>query len=443
MNTRTIPRPERAVRAVAATAAALVALVALTGCATPFQWEPYPSDGELDALTPDEWRADVEFLRTELPRRNPHFAEDTEMARTFEAEARALDASISEATTPSQMIAGLSELLALVGEGHTSLNSYPTTCFPVVARWFADGFFVAGADSAYSDIVGARVTGIRDASGERLSLAELEVALNSVISVDHPNGYRASQPQVLLDPHLMRGLGLADEGELTYVLEIGAMEIERTVSEMRRADLTMVYASDSAPEKPLAARSSDPNWYARTGEDDRTIYFSYDDCTDEARGLLQDLVDELKRSSVDRLIVDLRANSGGNSAPGTWFASQVAGIPELRGDGGIFVLIGPATFSSGMMLAVDFMEKTDALFAGRPIAESPNSWGEVKRFPLPRSGLMIGHSTKFFRYAEGKNLRLDSDGIIVPDSGFEFRPRFADYVGGVDPVVEAVLAYEP
>jgi hypothetical protein len=146
---------------------------------------------------------------------------------------------------------------------------------------------------------------------------------------------------------------------------------------------------------------------------------------------------------VDRVVVDLRANSGGLSIPGTWFASQLGGIPKVNRDGGLFVLIGPRTFSSGMMMAVDLMDKTDAVFAGEPLAENVDAWGEVKRFPLPNSGLMIGHSTRFIRYGRWKDLRLDEDGNIVPDEGFEIRPTFADYENGRDPVLAAVLAYEP
>ena len=94
------------------------------------------------------------------------------------------------------------------------------------------------------------------------------------------------------------------------------------------------------------------------------------------------------------------------------------------------------------MLAVDLMHRTNAVFAEQPLAESPSSWGEVKRFPLPNSGLMVGHSTIFFRYSRGKDLRLDEDGNLLPDPGFHIMPTFADYENGTDPVLEAALEYE-
>lgn len=134
-------------------------------------------------------------------------------------------------------------------------------------------------------------------------------------------------------------------------------------------NMDLAYSRDSAPATPIASRSSDPNRYVRVGPDDQTIYLSYDDCDLAAMELFQGLVGELKRSSVRRLIVDLRSNSGGSSVPGTWFATQLSGIPQINRPGGICVLVGPRTFSSGMMLAVDLMAKTDALFAGAPARE--------------------------------------------------------------------------
>jgi hypothetical protein len=421
----------------------VVSVLLLSACATPYQWTSYPADETLESLTPAQWKSDIAYLRSELPQRNPHFDEDPEMAQRFDASLAALLDRVDENSTPGEVITGMARAIALVGEGHTSINAGPTSYFPVIAGWFADGFYVAGADREYEEILGARILGIRAADGTEIPLAELEELLNSVITADHENGLRPAQGNVLINPYLMRGLGLADGAELTYILEIGGAETAYTVEERAGTDLDIVRAKDNAPQQTLASQSSEPNWYTRTGENDEVIYVSYDSCEMEAAALFQTILNEIKRTEVDRVVVDLRANSGGLSIPGTWFASQLGGIPKVNRDGGLFVLIGPRTFSSGMMMAVDLMDKTEAVFAGEPLAENVNAWGEVKRFPLPESGLMIGHSTRFIRYGRWKDLRLDEDGNIVPDEGFEIRPTFADYENGRDPVLEAVLAYDP
>lgn len=423
------------------TAVALAVVALISSCSTPLAWQSYSQEVDLSTLTPAQWQEDLAFLRTELPARNPHFGEDPQMGQAFDTAAQAVLASIDSTTTAEKMVVELARLIALVGEGHTSLNALPDNYFPVIATWFADGFFVSGADREYASTIGARVVGIRDASGTALSTAELEPILNSVISADHPNGYRPSHAQVLSDPLLMRGLGLADETGLTYRLDHGSGIEEVTVAEKPGSQIEVVRATDDAPNTPLAARSGEPNWYTRTGLNDSVIYLRYDDCRMDAMGLFGEVLNELKRSSVERLIIDIRGNSGGISIPGSRFARQLSGIIGLDDPGDIFVLIGPGTFSSGMMFAVDLMDNTNAFFAGQPLAERPNSWGEVKQFQLPNSGLYVGHSTRFFRYGRGKDLRLDADGVLVPDEEFVIARTFEQYRLGIDPVVEQVLSY--
>ncbi|MFP4483635.1 MAG: hypothetical protein ACLFO1_02145 [Spirochaetaceae bacterium] len=417
-------------------------LLLMTACATPYQWTSYPADQTLESLTAAQWQEDIAYLRAELPDRNPHFHEDPDMAQRFDESLAVLEDRVDVNSTPGDVITGMARAIALIGEGHTSINASPDSYFPVIAGWFADGFYVAGADREYEEILGTRILGVRAADGTDVPLPGLEELVNSVIAADHENGLRPAQGNVLINPYLMRGLGLADGAELTYLLEIDGAQEAYTVEERAGADLDIVRAKDDAPQEALVDSSSEPNWYTRTGPDDEVIYISYDSCEMAAAGFFQAVLNEIKRTEVERVVVDLRANSGGVSFPGTWFASQLGGIPRVNRDGGLFVLVGPRTFSSGMMMAVDLMDKTDALFAGEPLAENVDAWGEVKRFPLPNSGLMIGHSTRFIRYGRWKELRLDEDGNIVPDEGFEIRPTFGDYENGRDPVLEAVLAYE-
>jgi hypothetical protein len=420
-----------------------VAVLLVAACATPYQWTSYPAEQTLDDLTAEQWKEDIAYLRGELPQRNPHFDEDPDMAQRFDEALDALQNEVHEGTSPAEALTGMAQAIALVGEGHTSFNASPLSYFPVIAGWFADGFYVAGADRKYEEIIGARIVGIRGADGTDLTLSEVEERLNSVIAADHANALRPSQGNVLVNPHFMRGLGLADGRELTYLLDIDGVETAVAVTETAGEDLDIVRAKDDAPQHALADSSEEPNWYTWTGEGDQIIYIRYDSCDMEAAGFFQAVLNEIKRTKVERVVVDLRANSGGVSLPGTWFASQLSGIPKINRDGGLFVLVGPRTFSSGMMMAVDLMDKTEAIFAGRPLAENVDAWGEVKRFPLPNSGLMIGHSTRFIRYGRWKDLRLDDDGNIVPDEGFRIERTFADYENGRDPVLERVLAYDP
>ena len=55
----------------------------------------------------------------------------------------------------------------------------------------------------------------------------------------------------------------------------------------------------------------------------------------EASSFFDEAVGRIQAGGIDRLIVDLRRNSGGNSAPGTRFAQAVSGLPAMNRDGGL------------------------------------------------------------------------------------------------------------
>lgn len=104
---------------------------------------------------------------------------------------------------------------------------------------------------------------------------------------------------------------------------------------------------------------------------------------------------------------------------------------DLRFDGPVVFLIGPQTFSSALMLANAIEDYDLATLIGEETAESPNAFGEVFPFDLPRSGLNVRSSTA--RYVRANGDASDSRGV-VPD--IEVKPTAADVVAGRDVVLE-------
>jgi hypothetical protein len=104
---------------------------------------------------------------------------------------------------------------------------------------------------------------------------------------------------------------------------------------------------------------------------------------------------------------------------------------DLRFDGPVVFLIGPQTFSSALMLANAIEDYDLAPLIGEETAESPNSFGEVYPFDLPRSGLNVRSSTA--RYVRANGDGSDPRGV-VPD--IDVKPTAADVVAGRDAALE-------
>lgn len=82
------------------------------------------------------------------------------------------------------------------------------------------------------------------------------------------------------------------------------------------------------------------------------------------------------------------------------------------------------------MYSIALKENTNAILYGEPTGGKPNGYGEVRRFTLPNSKLIINYSTKYFES------KIENDSLM-PDHVIE--PSISDYINGIDPVMEEIL----
>jgi C-terminal processing protease CtpA/Prc len=138
----------------------------------------------------------------------------------------------------------------------------------------------------------------------------------------------------------------------------------------------------------------------------------------------------------DRVIIDLRQNTGGNSALLDPFINLLAKRRKAL-PGGVYALIGPRTFSSALLNAEKLKLVAGAVLVGSPTGGSPNHFGEVRHFTLPHSGLKVFYSTKRFGLPPGADApdTLQPDVVVATSS--------TAYFAGQDPVLEAALSVKP
>jgi C-terminal processing protease CtpA/Prc len=130
--------------------------------------------------------------------------------------------------------------------------------------------------------------------------------------------------------------------------------------------------------------------------------------------------------------MDLRFNTGGDNSIVRPLERALQDRPALSAPGPLYALIGRLTTSSGMDAAADFRGRLHAMLIGEPLGEKPNTYGEVKNFTLPHSGLVVRYSTKFFRAAPDSDPTSIEPDILVTRS-------IADFLAGRDPVLDAAV----
>ena len=116
------------------------------------------------------------------------------------------------------------------------------------------------------------------------------------------------------------------------------------------------------------------------------------------------------------------------------FARTQPGANPLRFAGPVYLLVGPATFSSAMSFAQTVADFGIATLVGEPLGEPASSNGEVFSVRTPRTCLNAGIASKFYYATKSRS----SGAVLTPD--ILVKTTVNDLRLGRDPVLDAVLA---
>jgi hypothetical protein len=433
----------------------------LVSCASPLTWSVY--NESLSSLDAGAWKSDLSSLGDELlkhPKAKTDAAAATELRAAIDRAMRAVDSANTAESRRDAAIAGIAKACAAVGDGHTRINASPASRFPLALRFFpvssayetSEYELRAYASSPdYLSLLGRRVEKIGGYSVTD-ALAILAPALSIESALDGPGmealkkrALRAESLNTCMDPMLMRGLGLADEGGLHLTIDSSTYTIAET-------DESYAWTYAIAPGAPTAISRQNPDeqiWYSILETDPDTLYLAFRSCRSDAGPVFDEVIRTLgEHAEITRLIVDIRTNSGGDSRPGYRFARQLSGTGPARRRGGVVVLVGPYTFSSALMNAADILkacgargapDSGNAILAGEPMTEPLDHYGEVVRFSLPLSGLVVGRSSRLWEYSSTSGLSPES-GFLTPTTAWLRAPTFGEYTSGGDPVLDMVLS---
>ena len=83
-----------------------------------------------------------------------------------------------------------------------------------------------------------------------------------------------------------------------------------------------------------------------------------------------------------------------------------------------------------MAVAVDFLKAFDAVTLGEDSGGKPNHYGEMQRFVLPRTHLVVSCSTRYFSLVDGDPPSLKPDRQVPV--------YMQDYLQGRDPLMDAL-----
>ena len=416
--------------------AVVVSLVlVLVGCASGEAGTPTTSSADSPPA------GDVGALLEGVERIHPDPWHDVSEA-DFRAAADELATRYAE-LQPDEGLVELMRLLALLGErdGHSGIfpldpeHESELSLLPVRLYEFADGLFVVDAIDR-PDLVGARVEAIGG-----VPVDEVRALVEPLVPRDNESSLTARVPQFLLVAEALHGLGVtvsADEAELELISPRGRREsvpLEPVPASAYSAAFPDLFhplvpqGLPSRPEPPYLARRLEERWLS-TLDGGRVVYVAYN----VTLGSTSDLADELRgqagRPRVERVVLDLRHNPGGDNMTYGPLLEELVAVEDL------VVLVGRTTFSAAANLLAELEERADPLLVGEPSGGSPNLYGDTIAVALPESGWSAQIAAVHWAPA-GEDPRL----AFEPDVPVELTST--DFFAGRDPVLSAALRRAP
>ncbi|HKR04054.1 MAG TPA: S41 family peptidase [Bacteroidia bacterium] len=394
-----------------------------------------------------DWKSDIEFLKSELPAKHIHLFFSVSK-KEFTSK---LDNIISDVDklTDLEVAMGLQRIIAGMGDSHTGINTRglldSTNKLPLRLYWFSDGLYVLQTTLENEELLGKKIISIN-----RFKIKVIVDSLSTLITADNSAIVKKDIPFLISFAQLLQyfRFGWND----SFSIEVESPVGTRLVKEIKAAKLNRDNLVSFKPDSVSFFRENQKLLFTdKYSENDSIYYVQYNKCwgremeekygdKEKAAGLpsfaeyRKSIFETINNRPVNKLVFDMRLNSGGSSPQGTDLITDLATQDKINKKGKLFVVIGRATFSSAIINAMDFKSKTNAVFVGEETGGKPSHFGEVKIFNLPSSGLKVNYSTKYFKRTE-EDLKTLKPDITIEES-------FSDFKKGIDPVYEWIVNYK-
>ncbi len=381
------------------------------------------------SIDPAQWRADLEFLKANLPKRH---------INAFHAVSQqAFDAAIDDLETQADQnadarLVGLLRVLNLIGDGHTGLRLPPDrACLPIEIQEFGGEFRVTRAAAGFEQALGAQVLKINEiAVGKAMDRAleltpgDENVSLRRALAVNYlTSGLILHGLNIIPDRAVAPFTFRSDDGHV-FTINLPSNPT-RDKPHWARPN-SHVFLFDQHPDEPF--------WCVSIAGA-HTVYCDFRSYKG-LRGRSAAMLELISQTEPEKLVIDMRDNGGGDNTVGKRnLIVPIKDLAAINRKGRLFILIGPETFSAAMNNAAQFRSQTAATLVGETIGEKPNSFQEPREMRLPNSKLVIRYSTRWYAFVK------DGPNAVEPE--VPITRSWADYTDGQDSALNYALSVLP
>lgn len=407
------------------------------------------SENTIKKSEAEKWREDLRFMSEEMVKRHRNLFH-TMKREQFEEAVKKLDARIPTLER-NRIIVEMARIVAMVKDGHT--NIAPTRdarigfrTLPIKLYFFKEGIFIRSATREHTDLAGAKVIKIGDTKIE-----DAYDAASEIVGKDNDMDAKFFAPFLLTMPEVLHALNIITDMEAAkFVVEISGQQKTITltpfgVAEMMPPDSDISWLAkenwiDVRENKtPLWLKDPQNKFWFEYLTDSKTVYVQFNQVGNKENETVEAFAERLQTfiasNSVERLILDLRLNRGGNGGLNRSMLRAIIKSDKIDKQGKFFAIIGRSTWSAAQFLVNDLERYTNVIFVGEPSGGKVNHYGDSTRIILPSSGITVRVSTLWWQEDERDKREWTSPKVSAELS-------LEDYRKGNDPAFDAVMNYQ-
>jgi len=365
------------------------------------------------SLSDEEWREDLIFIEQAIREHHPN-PFYVSLEENFQDMMENLNKNLPD-LEDHEILSEMSRIVASLHDGHTAIRGgfqFLTGQYPFDLYYFEDGIFVIGASADLADIIGAKLISIDQNTAE-----DVFTAVTKVTPHDNEMTLKERTPDLMMSPEVLHSLGITPVRDRAHFTFLSRDDYLFTVNLAPRPFDTIRFSYDtSVGTNPLSRRNRGRNYWHQYIESSKTLYVQYNSVRDAADESIKDYFGRVAQiaatSDIERVVLDLRFNGGGNDFLNRPVAEWVESSPLVI-QGRFFVIIGRGTYSAAQKL-VTRLEASGVVLVGEPTGGSPNHFGDAIELRLPNSGITLTVSKIFHTGATGETRRTINPDVPVP-----------------------------
>ncbi len=353
-----------------------------------------------------------------------------------------------------QVLTGFIKLLALFHIGHTQMNTFglhqgstslQLNRMPYGLYSFSDGVYILMAASEYEKAVGGKVLKIGN-----MKIEDAQEAVRPLVSYENEQGFKSNSMFYLAIPEFLKTQGITGTASEVTIRYLKNGKEETTVFKSNKNNNVFSMTGLETPSGWTAAKKAGdtPMWqkepasfrYMQYLPETKTLYVRHsvnlNDGNKTIKDFFNNMVDFIDHNEVDKLILDVRTNGGGNNTLNKPIITGIVKSRKINQKGKFFCIIGRRTFSAAQNLVNELEKNTEVIFIGEPTSENVNFYGDTRTETLPGTKLQANLSWLWWQNMDPRDKRKATYPALAVEMSF------ADYYNNVDPVMNVINSYD-